>query len=127
MKKLHYILFLFLIAGSASIKAQTNEDVLNLLIIKNIIKKEDVDSLRAETVIKALDEKENKKTFAINARRIINISGYLQSRFQSFQEAWLELQKCWMLLRHLNRMTSSKFKLVSLRFLYQWKITQLLI
>ncbi len=87
MKKLHYIFFSFLITGSTAIKAQTNEDVLNLLINKNIIKQEDADLLRAEAALKAQDAKEKQKSFAINARRAINISGYIQSRFQSLQEA----------------------------------------
>ena len=68
-------------------KAQSTDDVLNLLINKNLIQQSDADSIRAEFAIKQQDAKEKQKTFGINARRSLQISGYSQIRFQSMQEA----------------------------------------
>jgi phosphate-selective porin OprO/OprP len=68
-------------------KAQSTDDVLNLLINKNIIQQADADSIRAEFAIKQQDTKEKQILFGINARRLIQISGYTQVRFQSFREA----------------------------------------
>lgn len=83
--------FLFLLAVAAMLsgitKAQTTDDLLNLLVNKNLIGQEEADSIRAEYAIKQQDTKEKQKLFGINARRILQISGYTQVRFQSFQEA----------------------------------------
>jgi hypothetical protein len=68
-------------------KAQSTDDLLNLLINKNLIGQEEADSIRAEYAIKQQDTKEKQKLFGINSRRILQISGYTQVRFQSFQEA----------------------------------------
>lgn len=87
MKKRHSILFLLLIAGSTVVKSQTNDDVLNLLINRSIITQDDADSLRAETAIKAQDQKDKQKLVALHVKRSIGLSGYLQTRFQSLQEA----------------------------------------
>jgi phosphate-selective porin OprO and OprP len=68
-------------------KAQTTDDVLNLLINKNLIRQSEADSIRAEFAIKQQDAKEKQKSFNITGKRAVQISGYTQVRFQSFQEA----------------------------------------
>ena len=87
MKKFICVFLTLLITVHIAVKAQTNDDVLNLLINKNIIKQEEADSLRGEAALKAQDQKEKQKSFGVTARRGISISGYTQIRFQSLQEA----------------------------------------
>jgi len=89
MKRNYYSLLtmLAITLGCSNLKGQTNDDVINLLINKNIIKQEDADSLRSEAAIKAQEQKEKQKSFNITAKRGIGISGYIQNRFQSLQEA----------------------------------------
>lgn len=89
MKK-HYTLILglsILLIVNLKTKAQTTDDLLNLLINKNLIQQAEADSIRAEFAIKQQDAKEKQKLFNITGRRAIQISGYTQVRFQSFQEA----------------------------------------
>jgi len=76
-----------LLISISETKAQSTDDVLNLLINKNLIQQADADSIRAEYAIKQQDAKEKQKSFGINARRAVQVSGYTQVRFQSFQEA----------------------------------------
>ncbi|MEO5570113.1 MAG: porin [Bacteroidia bacterium] len=80
------VLFVMLLANQSA-KAQTTDDVLNLLLNKNLIQQEEADSIRAEFAIKQQDAKEKQKLFGINAKRPSSISGYIQTRFQSFQQA----------------------------------------
>lgn len=88
MNKTKLLLSLFgLFIAVFNAKAQNNDDMLNLLINKNLIRQEEADSIRAEAAIKAQEQKEKQKSFAVNARRAIQISGYTQLRFQSLQEA----------------------------------------
>lgn len=69
------------------LKAQTSDDVLNLLINKNLIKKADVDSIRAEYTKKQQGAAEKPALLSVTAKSTIHISGYTQIRFQSLQEA----------------------------------------
>ena len=82
---------IFAIAGmvlfSQNLTAQSYDDLLNLLISRQVISQEEADSIRAESAIKAWDQKEKQKNFIVNARRVIQIGGYTQLRFQSFQES----------------------------------------
>ncbi|HKR03292.1 MAG TPA: porin [Bacteroidia bacterium] len=87
-KKYSLILGLsMLLLANRETKAQTTDDVLNLLINKNLIQQADADSIRAEFAIKQQDAKEKQKSFNITGKKAIQISGYTQVRFQSFQEA----------------------------------------
>jgi phosphate-selective porin OprO/OprP len=85
--KTNLLLTAMLLLCITSLRAQTTDDILNLMINKKLVSQEDADSIRAEAAIKAQDAKEKQKTFGILARRAINISGYTQVRFQSQQEA----------------------------------------
>ncbi|MEP7265371.1 MAG: porin [Bacteroidota bacterium] len=69
------------------LKAQTSDDLLNLMIGKKLISQEDADSIRADAALKAQEAKEKQKTFTISAKRPIAITGYTQVRFQSLQES----------------------------------------
>jgi phosphate-selective porin OprO/OprP len=80
MQKTLLIIFVFI--GTASM-AQTSDDILNLMIKKNLVSQEEADSIRAEAAIKAQDQ----KSFPLNLRRPVNLTGYTQFRFQSLQES----------------------------------------
>lgn len=87
MRKHFYFLsiaaFLFAIAAKAQ---QGNEELINLLIQKNIIKQSDADSLRAENAIKAQTDKEKQNKFPVLASKQFTLNGYTQIRFLSQQE-----------------------------------------
>jgi phosphate-selective porin OprO and OprP len=85
--KTKYLFLLGFCFITGSLMAQTPDDILNVLISKNLVTQAEADSIRAEASRKAQDAKEKQKSFFINARRAINISGYAQIRFQSFQES----------------------------------------
>ncbi len=88
MKKVTLILFLLVsLMVITNARAQTNDDLLNLLISKNLISQIDADSIRADAAIKAQDQKEKQKSIPVNAHILIQICGYTQVRFQSLQEA----------------------------------------
>jgi phosphate-selective porin OprO and OprP len=85
MRKL--ILFLVLLGGlGIQLKAQTTDDVLNLLIQKNIVSQKDADSIRAEAAIAAQASQAKVKTFPVSAGKKIQLSGFTQIRYQSFSE-----------------------------------------
>ena len=65
--------------------AQTVEELIDLLIQKQIIKQNEADSLRADIAIKQQAEIEKKSKFGINSNNPIQILGYTQMRYQSFQ------------------------------------------
>lgn len=63
MKKNYFKSLLFAAFVSASLfeaKAQTSEEVLNLMINKGVISQSDADSLRAEAAIKAQETPKDK-------------------------------------------------------------------
>ena len=70
-------------------KAQTNDDLLNVLIKKNLITQQEADSIRAEQAVKAqakLDkDKENQHNITIGSRAL-QISGLVQARYQGFEQ-----------------------------------------
>lgn len=67
-------------------KAQTTNDVLNLLIQRNVISQEEADSLRADAAIKQQESDSKKKSFAVNAGKTIQLSGYTQVRYQNLEQ-----------------------------------------
>jgi len=79
-------LVIMIMALSANIlKAQTVEELIDLLIQKQIIKQNEADSIRADIALKEQSEKDKSKPFAINSNNPIQIMGYTQVRYQSFQ------------------------------------------
>lgn len=67
-------------------KAQSTDDILNVLIQKNLIAQKDADSLRAEAAIAAQANLAKVKAFPINAAKKITIAGYSQVRYQALEE-----------------------------------------
>ena len=80
---------LIILISSASfikLKAQSTNDILNLLVTNKTITEEQADSVRAEAAIKQQEADANKKSFFISAARSMKLSGYTQIRFQQFDE-----------------------------------------
>jgi phosphate-selective porin OprO and OprP len=77
---------LFLLSLVLSVKAQTTNDVLNLLIQNNTITQEQADSIRAEAAINQQEADAKKKIFPVTAGRAFQLSGYGQFRYQHLQE-----------------------------------------
>jgi hypothetical protein len=67
-------------------KSQSTDDVLNLLIQKNVVSQKDADSIRAEAAITSQAYLAKVKAFPINATRKITVAGYTQVRYQALEE-----------------------------------------
>lgn len=86
--KLYILLLGAYFPFSVTLKAQpVTEELLNLLIQKQVISQSDADSLRAENAIKAQSENEKKAKFQLLAGKPLTLNGYTQVRFISQQEA----------------------------------------
>ena len=72
---------------SLTIRAQSTDDVLNVLVQKNLIAQKDADSLRAEAALAAQANLAKVKAFPINAGRKITMAGYTQVRYQALEES----------------------------------------
>jgi len=83
------VLVAIILLSSASLlnlKAQSTNDVLNLMVANKTITEEQADSVRAEAAIKQQEADAAKKSFFVNAARSMKLSGYTQIRFQQFDE-----------------------------------------
>ena len=85
MKKLFFLILISVIFVLPS-KSQSTDDVLNLLIQKNVVSQKDADSIRAEAAIASQANLAKVKAFPINAAKKITISGYTQIRYQALEE-----------------------------------------
>lgn len=85
MKK---ILLIIVVWGGLvfSAKSQSTDDVLNLLIQKNVVSQKDADSIRAEAAIASQTNLAKVKAFPINAAKKITVAGYTQVRYQVLEE-----------------------------------------
>jgi len=83
------LLLTFLLSITLASKAQQNEDLLNILIKKNLITQQEADSIRSEQAIKeqAKRDKENENQHNITiGSRALQISGLVQARYQGFEQ-----------------------------------------
>jgi phosphate-selective porin len=67
-------------------KSQSTDDVLNLLIQKNVLSQKDADSIRAEAAIASQANLAKIKAFPVNAAKKITFAGYTQIRYQALEE-----------------------------------------
>ena len=67
-------------------KSQTTNDILNILVQKNLVSQNDADSIRAEAAIAAQADLAKVKSFAVNSGKKIQIAGYTQIRYQALEE-----------------------------------------
>ncbi len=87
MKRILFIVAAFCGVLVFESKAQSTDDVLNLLIQRNVVSQKDADSIRAEAAIAAQTNLAKVKSFPINAGKKITLSGYTQARYQALEEA----------------------------------------
>lgn len=66
--------------------AQSTDDILNILIQKELIAQKEADSLRAEAAIAAQGNLSKIKAFPVNASKRITLAGYTQVRYQALEE-----------------------------------------
>jgi hypothetical protein len=81
MKKI-YLTIATVLAITIKTSAQSTNDVLNLLIQKNVVNQKDADSLRAEDAIKQQDAAEKRKVVPVTIGKAFQLSGFIQSQFQ---------------------------------------------
>ena len=67
-------------------RSQSTDDILNVLVLKNLITQKDADSLRAEAAIAAQANLAKVKAFPVNAGKKTTIAGYTQIRYQALEE-----------------------------------------
>lgn len=84
--KLLIIVLILQTLSVVKLRAQSTNDLLNLMMANKTITAEQADSLRAEAAIKQQEADANKKSFFVNAARSMKLSGYSQVRFQQFDE-----------------------------------------
>jgi len=72
---------------AVTVKAQTTDDVLNLLIQNKVISQTSADSIRAEYAIKQQGVKSKQSWFPVNAGKSFQLSGYAQFRYQGYDSA----------------------------------------
>lgn len=85
MKKLFFTLVV--LGGLVfTARSQSTDDVLNLLIQKNVVSQKDADSIRAEAAIAAQANLAKVKAFPVNASKKIQIFGYTQVRYQNLEQ-----------------------------------------
>jgi phosphate-selective porin len=84
MKSL-FPLILLLTAG-ISLRSQTTDDLINLLIQNHTITQDQADSLRTEAAVSGLDSKTKSKSFAVTAEKKIQLGGYVHFRYQFKEE-----------------------------------------
>jgi phosphate-selective porin OprO/OprP len=83
------VLLLSILFSAITLKAQQNDELLNLLIKKNILSQKDADSLRADLAIKEQakrdKDKENQHGITIGSRAL-QISGLIQTEYEGFEQ-----------------------------------------
>lgn len=76
-----------LVFVTVSLAAESDVDrLVELLIEKSVVNKEDATAFRADLAVKKQEEKEKQKEFTVIAGKPIKISGYTQVRHQFLEE-----------------------------------------
>lgn len=82
------VLLLSILLSAIASKAQQNEDLLNLLIKKNVLSQQEADSIRADQAIKEQAKKEKAANqHGISIGKALQISGLVQARYQGFEQS----------------------------------------
>jgi phosphate-selective porin OprO and OprP len=84
MRLLLSLTFFMVILGESF--SQSTNDILNLLISNKTISQSQADSIRADAALLQQQTDAARKSFFVSATRQMQLSGYSQVRFQSFQE-----------------------------------------
>jgi phosphate-selective porin OprO and OprP len=87
---LKYLLVLTLVFPALVSKAQQNDDLLNVLVKKNVISEQEADSLRSDAAIKAQKKKDadvaNQHSITIGTRAL-QLSGLVQTEYEGFEQS----------------------------------------
>ena len=89
--KLPYViataLVLSVLFSAVNVKAQQNEDLLNLLIKKKVLSQQEADSIRADQAVKEQAKKDKAANqHGISIGKALQISGLVQARYQGFAQ-----------------------------------------
>jgi len=81
------LLLVTLLSSAITLKAQQTDDLINMLLKKQVINQQEADSLRAEQAVKeqARKDKENVHGITIGSKAL-QISGLAQVRYQGFEQ-----------------------------------------
>lgn len=83
-------LVLVLLIPALISKAQQNEDLLNLLVKKNVLSQTEADSIRSDQAIKEQAKKDKEAKSALTGvgfGKYLRIGGVLQERYQGFEQS----------------------------------------
>lgn len=83
------LFILALLVSAVAAKAQSNDDLLNVLIKKNLITQQEADSLRSDAALKEQAKRDKDKAnqhLITTGSKLLQISGLLQFRYQGFQQ-----------------------------------------
>jgi phosphate-selective porin len=82
------VLLLSILFSTIASKAQQNEDLLNLLIKKNVLSQQEADSIRADQALKEQAKKDKASNqHGISIGKALQISGLVQVRYQGFEQS----------------------------------------
>jgi phosphate-selective porin OprO and OprP len=84
--KYYFPAILFLVF-TTNLFSQSTNDILSLLIINKSVTQAQADSLRAEAALVQQQADATRKSFFLSASRQMQLAGYTQLRYQSFDEA----------------------------------------
>lgn len=85
MRKLLFSVFL-LSALYINGYSQNSNDILNVLVQKNLVTQAEADSLRADAAIKQQESDAKKKSFPVTASKAFQLSGYTHIRYRYSEE-----------------------------------------
>jgi hypothetical protein len=76
-----------IIFSAFSLKAQQNDDLINILLKKHVISQQEADSIRADQAIKEQKKKDQENQHGITiGSRALQISGLVQTEYEGFQQ-----------------------------------------
>ncbi len=81
------VLIVTIIFSAFSLKAQQNDDLINILLKKHVISQQEADSIRADQAIKEQKKKDQENQHGITiGSRALQISGLVQTEYEGFQQ-----------------------------------------
>ena len=87
MNKAIYTILAMLLIFSFTSNAQNSEDLLNLLVNKGTISREEADSIKVSYALKKKTEENKQDSFPLSLGRMLRLSGYTQARYQYYQQS----------------------------------------
>jgi phosphate-selective porin len=82
-----YFIAIILTFASLNAMAQNSDDILNLLLKKGTITQNEADSIRSVFSARQKITESRQDSFPLSLGRLLKLSGYIQTRFQYYQQA----------------------------------------